>query len=146
MKRQDTLLAATGAEFLVLGNLLIEGIPAYKSYTNMQGYDLVAYNPELKSLVRIQVKSRWTSKPSGFLIKNFDCDILVLALLNRGTKDKKIEPSTPKYYVIPIDIVKKFPRSESWGKINLNKSRFQELEKYENQWGIIKSKLKISEN
>jgi hypothetical protein len=31
MPRQDTTLEAEGAEFLVLGNLLIEGIPAYKN-------------------------------------------------------------------------------------------------------------------
>ncbi len=32
MTRQDTRLQAEGAEFLVLGNLLIEGVQAYKTY------------------------------------------------------------------------------------------------------------------
>ena len=32
MPRQDTTLESEGAEFLVLGQLLIEGIPAYEAY------------------------------------------------------------------------------------------------------------------
>jgi len=46
MPRQDTKLEAEGAEFLVLGQLLLQRIPTYKTYTNMRGYDLVATNPE----------------------------------------------------------------------------------------------------
>ena len=43
-KRQDTKLESEGAEFLVLGHLLIEGISAYKAYINFPGYDLMAVN------------------------------------------------------------------------------------------------------
>lgn len=46
MPRLNTQLQATGAEFLVLGNLLIQGIQAYKAYTNNPGYDVIAVNPE----------------------------------------------------------------------------------------------------
>ena len=46
MARQNTQLESAGAEFLVLGNLLIEGIPALKSFTIMKGYDLFAVNAE----------------------------------------------------------------------------------------------------
>ncbi len=46
MERQDTRLESEGAEFLVLGQFLINRIVAYKTYTNMPGYDLVATNPE----------------------------------------------------------------------------------------------------
>ena len=60
-ERQDTKLEAQGAEFLVLGNLLIEGITCYKAYVNFRGYDLVALNPESSRTVRIQVKSRWAT-------------------------------------------------------------------------------------
>jgi hypothetical protein len=71
-KRQNTRLESEGAEFLVLGNLLVEGIDAYKSYRYMPGYDLVAVLPEKNSTARIQVKSRWASDATGYLIKNYD--------------------------------------------------------------------------
>jgi hypothetical protein len=60
-KRQDTKLESEGAEFLVLGNLLIDGISTYKSYINFPGYDLTAINPDTKKIARIQVKSRWAT-------------------------------------------------------------------------------------
>ena len=36
MPRLDTSFESSGAEFLVLGHLLIEGIQAFKAYTNFQ--------------------------------------------------------------------------------------------------------------
>jgi len=86
MKRQDTKLETEGAEFLVLGQLLIHRIASYKTYTNMPGYDLVATHPEKNTSARIQVKSRWRTGAPGFLIKNFDCDFVVVVKLNRGKK------------------------------------------------------------
>ena len=55
---QDTKLEAEGAEFLVLGMLLVEGVHAFKAYTNFAGYDLVALDPGTGRSARIQVKSR----------------------------------------------------------------------------------------
>jgi len=66
MARLDTKLESEGAEFLVLGHLLMNRIPAYKAYTNMPGYDLVATNPERNTCARVQVKSRWETGSSGF--------------------------------------------------------------------------------
>jgi hypothetical protein len=84
-KRQNTRLESEGAEFLVLGNLLIEGISCYKAYVNFPGYDLVAVNPDNSKIARIQVKSRWaTNYDRSFPIKNFDCEFVVHAALNRG--------------------------------------------------------------
>jgi len=60
-KRQDTKLEAEGAEFMVLGMLLVEGIHCFKAYTNFAGYDLVALNPQTKKQARIQVK-----EPMGY--------------------------------------------------------------------------------
>lgn len=40
-KRQDTRKESEGAEFLVLGMLLIRGLPAFKDYRNTPGYDLI---------------------------------------------------------------------------------------------------------
>ena len=42
--RKDTKLESEGAEFLVLGRLLLEKITAFKTYTNFPGYDLIATN------------------------------------------------------------------------------------------------------
>jgi hypothetical protein len=88
--QKDTRLEAEGAEFLVLGLLLIEGIEAHKSYTRHPGYDVLAMNPAKDRVCRIQVKSRWaTDWGGGFPIKNFDCDFVVLVALNRGISFRK---------------------------------------------------------
>jgi len=43
MARLDSSLESAGAEFLVLGHLLIEGIQAFKAYTNFPGYDFLEW-------------------------------------------------------------------------------------------------------
>lgn len=43
MKRLDSFLESTGAEFLVVGELLIEGIEAYKAYMRHPGYDITEW-------------------------------------------------------------------------------------------------------
>jgi hypothetical protein len=136
MKRQDTRLESEGAEFLVLGNLLIEGIPAYKTYTNMAGYDLVATNPERRTIARIQVKSRWATRAAGFLIKNIDCDFVVIAKLNRGSKDGKAAVLPPQYYILPVDVIRDVPRTKGWGKILFRD--IKNLEFYLNKWSLIR--------
>ena len=89
-KRLDLHLEAEGAEFLVLGALLVEGIDAYKSYAQMPGYDLIATNPARNRSARIQVKSRWaTDFDGGFLVNNFECDLIVFVALNRGYRYRK---------------------------------------------------------
>lgn len=141
MARQNTQLEAAGAEFLVLGHLLIEGIPAFKSYTNMRGYDLIAANADENLSSRIQVKSRWKSKAEGFIINNLECDFVVLALLNRGSKDGKIAPSPPEYFVIPVEVIAELPRTDGWGKITF--SKFPELQSYRNRWNLIRARLEL---
>jgi hypothetical protein len=88
--RLDSRLEAQGAEFLVLGQLLVAGVQAYKAYTNYPGYDLVAISKDGQRTCRVQVKSRWaTDWDRGLPIKNFDCDFVVLVALNRGTRYQK---------------------------------------------------------
>lgn len=142
MPRQNTQLEAAGAEFLVLGNLLIEGIAAYKTYTNMKGYDLTATNPELNLSARIQVKSRWRTNAEGFIIKDPDgCDFVVIALLNRGAKDGSGEKRSPEYFVFPADVVKGLPRTKGWGKVSF--SKVPELASYRERWDLIRNHLKV---
>jgi hypothetical protein len=143
-RRKNTQLESEGAEFLVLGNLLLIGIPAYKAYTNMTGYDLVATNPDKNTSVRIQVKSRYRTDWDGFIIKNFDSDFVVFVTLNRGyAKKKKTLGSgikNPEFYVFPTDYVKDISDPKNnWGKIV--KSRMVNFEEYLNRWDLIKQKL-----
>ena len=57
-KRKDTKLVSTGAEFIVLGKLLLHEIQTYKTYVNFEGYDLVSVNPNKNKSAKIQVKSK----------------------------------------------------------------------------------------
>ena len=135
MARQNTRIESEGAEFLVLGQLLIAGIPTYKSYTNMPGYDLVATNPDANTSARISVKSRWKTKAEGFIIKNFDCDFVVVVRLNRGSKDGRADVLPPEFFVLPVEAVRAAPRTQDWGKIRF--SRIQDLEQYRDDWSLI---------
>jgi hypothetical protein len=122
-KRQNTRLESEGAEFLVLGNLLIEGVSCFKAYTNFQGYDLVAVNPETGKTARIQVKSRWATDYDGsFPIRDYGCDFVVHVALNRGYRFSKAARldagrQAPAFYVLPVDVVRaaRNPKS-AWGK------------------------------
>jgi hypothetical protein len=140
MARLDTRLEAEGAEFLVLGQLLLHRIAAYKTYTNMPGYDLVATNPEFNLSAMIQVKSRWMTGATSFPIKNFNCDFVVAVLLNRGSKDGKKEKLPVKYYVFPVDLVQSAPQSEGWGKVKLKD--IPEFQSYEERWDLVAEFLK----
>jgi hypothetical protein len=127
---------------LVLGHLLISGIPTFKSYTNTPGYDLIATNPKAKRSVRIQVKSRQRIGAHGFPIKNFDSDFVVIALLNVRSKGEKAEIRAPQFYVLPIDVVKVLPRSAGVGNITF--SKIQQFESYREKWDLIAADLGFS--
>ncbi len=110
LSNKQIKLHSEGAEFLVLGNLLIRGIHATKAYTNYPGWDVMAFDPSTGKSSRIQVKSRFATDALGFLIGNLDFDFLVMAKLNRGrryTKSKEGEITSPEFFVIPISDVKK---------------------------------------
>ena len=119
--RQDTKLEAEGAEFLLLGMLLIEGITCYKAYTNTAGYDLVAVDPYRARSARIQVKSRWaTDYDRSFPIRNFNCEFVVLAALNRGYRFRRNRAGAevedgrggPRLYCFPVDAVRAAQRPD----------------------------------
>ncbi len=138
MPRQNTKLESEGAEFLVLGQLLIQGVPTYKTYTNMPGYDLVAMNPERNRVARVQVKSRRRTKAEGFIINNFNCDFVVIVRLNRGSKDGLLEVRLPEYFIFPVDIAEGLPQG-GWGKIAF--SKIPSLESYRENWSLIRTFL-----
>lgn len=141
--RQNTRLEAEGAEFLVMGHLLIEGIFCYKAYVNFPGYDLIAVNPSTRKTARIQVKSRWASDyDHSFPIRNFDCDFVVHVALNRGYRFSKRAPGNdagkrvPDFYVLPVYLVQAAQSATSkWGKVHIK--RIPELESYKDNWAQI---------
>jgi len=140
MPRLDTRLESEGAEFLVLGNLLLQKIAAYKTYTNMPGYDLVATDAEQNTSAKIQVKSRWRTNAPGFPIKNFGCDFVVLCRLNRGTKKGTGTVRPPEFYVFPVSVVRSiWNPNDAWGKIMLH--RIDGWERYQDRWDLIRDFL-----
>lgn len=139
MPRLDTRLESEGAEFLVLGQLLIQRIPAYKTYTNMPGYDVVATNPEKKRTARISVKSRWTTDAYQFIIKNFNCEFVIVVKLNRGKVHDPSAVKAPEYFVLPVGIVKKAPRSKGWNRIAFH--AIPNFYKYRDRWDLIRTFL-----
>jgi hypothetical protein len=144
MPRQDTRLESEGAEFLVLGQLLIEGIPAYKTYTNLRGYDLVATWPETNRSDRIQVKSRWATDANAFLIKKIECDFLVLVRLNRAYKyssaaKRALAAEDPEYYILSAQDARALITVGGWSKIVWDKEKFKP---HRRRWTIIRDFLK----
>lgn len=152
MARLNTKLQSTGAEFLVLGNLLINGIQAYKCYENYPGYDLISVNYNGQKSCRIQVKSRYaTDHGGGFPIKNFECDIVVFAALNRGVryaKNKVISDENsgvlePVFYIFPVEIIKAaIKETATWSKVYLRD--ISDADNYQQNWSIISNFLDIT--
>jgi hypothetical protein len=150
-KRRETQFESAGAEFLVLGQLLIRNIPTYKTYLNVAGYDLAATNPTTNRLARIQVKSRWATDLNKFSIKVETCDLcdfVVLVPLNRGydfTKSKKELPaSDPQYYIFPSNSAKNFLKMSRQGSWIPWPLRDENPENYRDKWTLIEEFLKKS--
>ena len=138
--RQNTKLESEGAEFLVLGQLLIQKINTYKAYMNMPGYDLVATYPENNTSARIQVKSRWATGAREFIIRSFDCDFVVFVRLNRGKNDGTGEVHLPEYFVFPVAVVKGIP-TDKLGQLRIN--RIKDFENYRDRWDLIGDFLNV---
>ncbi|WP_209391309.1 hypothetical protein [Chryseobacterium sp. RR2-3-20] len=136
--RKNTQLESEGAEFLVLGNLMIKGISTYKTYQNFKGYDLVCVSPENNTSARIQVKSRFRTDWDGFIINDLGCDFVIFVALNRGfSKIKKngdLGIREPDFYIFPIDYIKSKEKS-NWGKIT--KSKIKDFTEYKDGWNTI---------
>lgn len=135
MARQNTRLESEGAEFLVLGKLLCEGMPAYKMYVNMPGYDLIAVNPEADRVARVSVKMRWKAGAAGFIIRNFDSDFVVVVRLNKGGR----EPRETEYFVVPTTVVEAAPRDGQWGKVRFN--AIPDFASYRDAWHLIRDRI-----
>ncbi len=143
-QRLDTKLEAEAAEFLVLGNLLLNRISAFKAYVNFPGYDLIATNADNNSSARLQVKSRYRTDWDGFIINNRNCDFVIFVALNRGfgipkkNGDSGIMP--PEFYILPIAWVENVrDPANAWGKIT--KNRLTGITEYKDRWDLISAHL-----
>jgi len=149
----ETNLHSEGAEFPVLGNLLIRGVHATKAYTRYPGWDVLATNPETGRTCRIQVKARLaTDFDFGFPIKNFGAEFVVLVALNRGYRYSKAKTMklgdagerSPDFYVLPMKVVRKAAQgAEMWGtssKIYMKRS-VPKWESYLGGWHLILADL-----
>ena len=149
------LLTPDGAEFLVLGNLLVRGIYAYKNYVNTPDYDVAAINPDNKKTAYIEVKSRQRKDAKIYQIRDFKSDFVVFVQLNKYTrsKTKKIftdSENNINYIIIPTRIVKSLKQNKTrnrWGSYRINIGKLSSYKKYENDlgWDRIKKFLKIKE-
>jgi hypothetical protein len=134
--RQQTRLESEGAEFPVLGHLLVEGMQAYKMYTNMPGYDVLVVNPEANRQARVSVKSRWRVGASGFIIRNLDSDFVVVVKLNRDIDKGEVVP--PEFFVMPTKAISTL-KGSGWGRLNF--AAIPNFQNYLNAWHRIRQFL-----
>jgi hypothetical protein len=139
MRRLNTSLAAQGAEFLVLGQLLVRGIPTYKAYVNHPAYDLLAV-AETGRTCRISVKSRYASDyDGGFPLKSLECDFIVFVALNQGNryyrKGREDKPKPADYFVLPVEVLRAVRRNDDWQKVFLRD--IEGVEQYRERWDLI---------
>lgn len=148
-KRLDSKLEATGAEHMVLGHLLLEGIQSFMAPVNQRDYDIVATNPERGLSCRVQVKSRWaTDANRSFPISKLDTDFVVCALLNRGyrySKKKMAQGSgkqAPEFFILPIAVVKAHHRPGSMSVLRIRE--VPDYAQYLDRWDLIAAYLQMA--
>lgn len=145
-------VVSTGAEYLVMGNLMRRNILTYKAPEGNEGYDLICIHPEPRykpknnevAQVRIQVKSRYqTDCNRGFPIKEraLDAfDFLIVAFMNigkyYGKNDGLAGAMAPEFYTLTPEFVKQHHNiSSSWQKVSLTKLQ-KEIEPFKNEAGF----------
>lgn len=148
----ENRLRSEGAEFLVLANLLIRDIHATKAYTNFPAWDVLATDPKSGAQARIQVKSRWATDSGNFLVKNFECDFVVLVYLNRGynfSKRTRNESGLkdPEFWIFPTSYLRRMVKNHKHsgrlgGSFSFRKSKMpKQGENFKNRWDLIKGSL-----
>ena len=118
-------LTPDGAEFLVLGNLLVRGIYAHKNYINTPDYDVVAINPRNKKVVK---KDETPNKKIEK--KKNTYSIVVGTFKYRNNAEKQIKLIKSKYPVSTKDKISNVVLIKVSGK-QLYESRFENFSKKE---------------
>jgi len=151
IKKLNTKLFSSGAEFLVLSKLLLAGIETYKAYENQEGYDLLSINAKKNLSAKIQVKSKNFKGDSSFYLNKDDktkSDFYVFAQTNalkRVKGEPVIIPDSEKksnLYVVDLKTVEKYKKIDKKGTPYLLISNIPK-EKYLENWGLIKKFLKL---
>ena len=148
----ENRLRSEGAEFLVLANLLIRDIHATKAYTNFPAWDVLATSPKSGTQARVQVKSRWATDSSNFLVKNFECDFVVLVYLNRGYNfgkrtRKESGLKDPEFWIFPTPhLISLIETGKASGRLgtsySFRKSKMlNQGEEFKNRWDLIEKFL-----
>ncbi len=142
---------AEGAEHLVMGYLMRRNILTYKAPPLNEGYDLICIHPDPRhrlkkgeqAQVRVQVKSRYQTGPTGFLVKEKSLsafDYLVVVLLNIGDfkrgKSGLTGAKPPTLYTLPRRLVRRWHVSDSRMQKVVLRGRDQVLAKYEGELGF----------
>jgi hypothetical protein len=146
--RQDTHLEADGAELLVQGTLLTEGIRAALAGRREPDYDVLA--SYRNRACRIQVKMRWaTDYDKTFPLgadKGGGCDFVVHVALNRGNRGFHGQPvgadrRAPDYYVLPVEVARAAATAPGRWQAKVRLRRIPDLEDYRNAWHLIRRHL-----
>ena len=152
MKRLDTKLFSTGAEFLVMSRLLLANIQTYKTYINFEGYDLVCVNPLKNLSAKIQVKSKNFLNDSSFYLNSDEknkSDFYVFAQTNSIKKvngeNKLLFDVEPKLFIIDYETVNKFKKIDGNGSpwISISAKNIPNISDYLNNWKSIKKFIKL---
>jgi hypothetical protein len=150
-KRFDSTLQSEGAEFLVVGQLLVQGVHAYKAYTRNALFDVIATHPENGKSVTIQVKSRLEKSASGFPLKPSKIrhpHFVVFVKLNREKRDStwcrhSVKDRHIEFYIIPWDhIPEKREQNDVFSKVFL-RDLPNGKDSYLNRWDMIFEKLNV---
>jgi len=152
MKRLDTKLFSTGAEFLVMSRLLLANIQTYKTYINFEGYDLVCVNPLENLSAKIQVKSKNFLNDSSFYLNSDEknkSDFYVFAQTNSIKKvngeNKLLFDVEPKLFVMDYAMVNKLKKNDSKGTpyICISNKNIPNRGDYLNNWESIKKFIEL---
>ena len=151
IKKLNTKLFSSGAEFLVLSKLLLAGIETYKAYENQEGYDLLSINAKKNLSAKIQVKSKNFKGDSSFYLNKDDktkSDFYVLAQTNALKRVKGVPVIIPdsekksNLYVVDLKTVEKYKKIDKKGTPYLLISNIPK-EKHLENWDLIKKFLKL---
>ena len=156
-KRLDTKLFSNGAEFLVMGKLLLSNIQTYKAYVNFEGYDLVCTNPKEGLSAKVQVKSKNFKGDTSFYLNSDDkakSDFYVFAQTNSikkvGDKHRLVpdDELRSKLYIMNYATVEKYKRTDKKGTnyISISKKNIPNINDFLNDWDQIKKFLRINRN
>ena len=154
--RKDTTLPSSGAEFLVLGELLIREIESHKSYGNQKAYDIVSVNSKNNKSARIQVKCKNFKTDYGFWLNEKEklCDFYVFVhtgiykYVKRKSDGKRISqliennPSKPRFFIMDFKKTQEYKRTDKDGTDYLRILKDTPYEKFEDNWMQIKKFLK----